>query len=65
MTILDNPLVAMLSLLTSVVFTAIAALVPPNGGNLVAGVFLASFAAFLGGEEDGDEYERELEDADI
>lgn len=63
--LLDNPLVAILSLLTAVVFTLIAALVPANGGNLVAGIFLATFGAMLAGEEEADAYERELEDDDI
>jgi Mn2+/Fe2+ NRAMP family transporter len=65
MWILDNPIVAILSLVTSVAFTAVAALVPPNAGNFVAAVFLSSFASFLGGEEVPDDYEAELEDADI
>ena len=65
MWILDNPIVAILSLLTSVAFTAVAALVPPNAGNFVAAVFLSSFASFLGGEEVPDDDEAELEDADI
>lgn len=63
--ILDNPLVAILALLTSIVFTLIAALVPANGGNLVAGIFLATLGSMLGGEEKPDEYEQELEDDDI
>ena len=63
--ILDNPIVAILALLSSIAFTAVAALVPPNAGNFVAAVFMASFAAFLGGEDPGDDFERELEDADI
>jgi uncharacterized membrane protein len=65
MWILDNPIVAILSLVTSVAFTTVAALVPPNAGNFVAAVFLSSFASFLGGEEVPDDYEAELEDADI
>lgn len=65
MGIFDNPIFWVLGLTTSVVFTSIAAFVPPNAGNLVAAIFLASFASFLGGEEEGDNYELELEDADI
>jgi hypothetical protein len=63
--LLHSPIIAALALLTSVAFTAVAALVPPNAGNLVAGIFLASLASYLGGEEQPDDHEQELEDADI
>lgn len=62
---LDNEIFAFLSFFTAVAFTAVAALVPPNAGNLVAGIFLATMASFLGGEEENDSYEREIEDEDI
>lgn len=62
---LESPIIAILATLTAIAFTAVAALVPPNAGNLVMGLFAASMAAFLGGEEEPDAYELELEDADI
>lgn len=61
----DNPIIALLSIITSIAFTTVAAVIPPSGGNFIAGVFTATFAAFLGGEEDADEYEREIADEDI
>lgn len=61
----DNPLIAILSILTSVIFTAIAALVPPNGGNLVGGLLLATFGGFLFGEDEPDDEDLELADDDI
>jgi hypothetical protein len=63
--LLHSPIIAALALLTSVAFTTVAAAVPPNAGNLVAGIFLTSLASFLAGEEEPDAYEMELEDADI
>ena len=62
---LESGIIAFLAFLTSIVFTAIAVLVPPNAGNLVMGLFGAGMASFLGGEENPDSYEAELEDADI
>ena len=62
---LESPIVGLLALATSIVFTTIAALVPPNAGNFVAGMFLASMASFLGGEDDESEEDMELADADI
>jgi len=64
---LDNPIIAILSMATSVIFTLIAALVPPNAGNLVGGIFVATFGSFLVPEEDPflNQHEQELEDADI
>ncbi|MEO8377305.1 MAG: hypothetical protein ABI579_06515 [Candidatus Sumerlaeota bacterium] len=62
---LHSPIAHVLALGTSIVFTSIAAAVPPNAGNFVAAVFLSTFGSFLGGEEDADYYEQELADADI
>lgn len=62
---LESPIVGLLALLTSIVFSFIAAMVPPNAGNFVAGLFLASMAAFLGGEDEESDEDIELEDADI
>lgn len=64
-TFLHSPLAHVLALGTSIVFTAIAAAVPPNAGNLVAAIFLSTFGSFLGGEEDENFYEKEIADADI
>ncbi len=63
--LLHSPIIAVLALLTSIAFTAVAAAVPPNAGNLVAGIFLASLASYLGGEETAEGHEAELEDSDI
>lgn len=65
MPFLESPLIGLLAILTSIVFTAIAALVPPNAGNFVGGLFVATLAAFLGGEDKPDQHDLELEDADI
>ena len=62
---LDSPVIAILAFATSITFTLIAVLVPPNAGNLVMGLFAAGMASFLGGEEEPDTWEQELEDADI
>ena len=62
---LHSPVAHILALGTSIVFTAIAALVPPNAGNFVAGVFLATFGSFLGGEEEAEAYESEIADDDV
>ncbi|MCC6547980.1 hypothetical protein IT570_12510 [Candidatus Sumerlaeota bacterium] len=64
-TFLHSPIATVLALGTSIVFTAIAASVPPNAGNLVAAIFLSSFGSFLGGEESPDDYEQEIADTDI
>jgi uncharacterized membrane protein len=63
--LLHSPIIAFLALATSIAFTTVAAAVPPNAGNLVAGIFLSSMAAYLGGEEVAEGHEMELEDADI
>lgn len=66
MTFVDNPIIMLLALGTSIVFTAIAALVPPNAGNFVAGLFLSTMASMLAGEDQAQEaYEREIADEDI
>ena len=62
---LESPIIAFLALISAIAFSAVAGIVPPNAGNLVAGIFLATFASFLGGEEEPDAYEYELEDNDI
>ncbi|CAN5285048.1 hypothetical protein BH09SUM1_BH09SUM1_15630 [soil metagenome] len=64
MTFFDNPLIAIIAILTSITFTCIAAMVPPNAGNLVGAIFMASMGSYLGGEEVPDAHELELEDAD-
>ena len=63
--LLHSPLIGFLALVTSIAFTTVAAMVPPNAGNLVGGIFLVSLASFLGGEEQPDSHELELEDRDI
>ncbi len=63
--ILDNPITALLAFATSIAFTIVAATIPPGAGNFVAGLFAASMAAFLGGEEDEESYEAEIADRDI
>lgn len=62
---LDNPLIAGVALLTSVLFTTVAATIPPSGGNFIAGMFLSTFACFLGGDEEDSAYEKEIADEDI
>jgi hypothetical protein len=62
---LHSPIAHILAVGTSVAFTAVAAAVPPNAGNLVAGIFVTSFASYLGGEEDPDTYEQEISDEDL
>jgi hypothetical protein len=62
---LDNPIFAILAYATSIIFTLIAAMVPPNAGNFVMGLFASSMASFLGGEDESDAYEMEIEDNDI
>ncbi len=61
----DNPLFAILSILTSVAFTLVAVLVPANGGNLVGALLAATFGGYLFGEDEPDEEDRELADDDI
>jgi hypothetical protein len=63
--LLHSPVIAVLALLSSIAFTTVAALVPPNAGNLVGAIFISSFASFLGGEEEPSPYDQEIEDADV
>lgn len=65
MGIFNHEIFHVLALLFSIVFTTIAAVVPPNAGNFVGGLFVATLASFAGGEEEPDVHEEELEDADI
>lgn len=62
---LESPIIGLLALATSIVFTFIAAMVPPNAGNFVAALFLSSMASFVGGEDEESEEDLELADADI
>ncbi len=62
----DSPIIAILALITSVAFSAVAAIVPPSGGNFIAVMFLSGMASFLGGEDkEEDAYEQEIADEDI
>lgn len=61
----DNPLMMVLAFLTSIIFTAIAATIPPSAGNLVAAIFTATMASFIAGEPQAEAYEKEIMDEDI
>lgn len=65
MELLQSPIIGFLAVLTAVLFTTVAAMVPPNAGNFVGGLFMASMASFLAPEDPYDAYEDELEDSDI
>lgn len=62
---LDSYLMLILAFGTSIAFSAVAAAVPPNAGNLVAAIFLNTMAFFVAGEDDNEAYEEDLEDNDI
>ena len=62
---LDNIVVHAIALVASVGFTAVAASVPPNAGNFVGGLFVATLASFLGGEEVDSPEDAELADLDV
>jgi len=62
---LDNIVVHAIALAASIGFSAIAGIVPPNAGNFVGGLFVATLASFLGGEEVDSSEDAELADLDV